>query len=129
MRRWGPDPYAGLMMRFLALCAALVLAAASTSVDARTVYRCLQDNSVSLATAPEPGSQCEAREVDDQSAKAPNLWGSLGVVRGKLYQREQDGRTVYSTRALPGSTEVLAFTVKTPAAEPAHEGLGRIGPP
>jgi soluble lytic murein transglycosylase-like protein len=46
-----------------------------------------------------------------------------------LYQREQDGKIVYSTRNLPGSTKVQQFTVATPAASPAHAGLGRIGQP
>jgi hypothetical protein len=108
---------------------AVMLAALSTDASARTVYRCVQGGVVSLATAPEPGSKCEAKEIDDQSAATPNPWGSMGVVQGRLYRREQDGRTVYSTRELPGSVEVLAFTVKTPEAEPAHLGLGRIGPP
>ena len=117
------------MIRILAAVAALAVAATSFPVTARTVYRCVQGGSVSLATAPEPDSKCEAKELDDKSARAPNLWGSLGLVQGKLYQHEQDGRVVYSTRALPGSKEVLAFTVKTPEAEPAHEGLGKVGPP
>ena len=39
---------------------------------------------------------------------------NLGVVKGTLYQREQDGRIVYSTRKLPGSTPVFQFTVRTP---------------
>lgn len=98
-------------------------------VSARTVYRCVQDGTVSLATAPEPGSQCFARQLDDHSPLLPNLWGSMGVVRGTLYQREQDGRTVYSTRNLPGSTKVLAFAVKTPPGSPAHVGLGKVGAP
>ena len=96
---------------------------------ARTVYRCVLDGNVSLSTAPEPGSRCEPRELDDSAAKVPNLWGSIGTYEGKLYRREQDGRTVYGTRALPGSVEVLPFTVKTPPAEPAHLGMGTIGPP
>lgn len=102
---------------------------AAGCAEARTVYRCVRDGTVSLATAPEPGSRCEAKVVDDNAAKLPNLWGALGVVSGHLYERQQDGRIVYSTRNLPGSVEVLAFTVKTPEAEPAHAGLGRMGPP
>jgi hypothetical protein len=84
---------------------------------------------VSLATAPEPGSACSAKTLEDNSAALPNLWGSLGVFQGNLYQREQDGRTVYSTRDLPGSTRVQRFTVATPAASPAHAGLGAVGAP
>jgi len=113
-----------------AIALAIVLLPAMTpGVSARTIYRCVQDKSMSIATAPEPGSKCEPRELDDASAATPNPWGSLGVVQGKLYRREQDGRTVYSTRRLPDSVAVLAFTVKTPESEPAHEGLGKVGPP
>lgn len=111
----------------LVLLAAAALALPGV-VDARTVYRCVRDGVVSLATAPEPGSRCAAREVDD-NAVTVNLWGSMGVVSGTLYERQQDGRTVYSTRKLPGSTKVLSFTVRTPPGEPAHAGLGRVGTP
>ncbi len=109
------------------LAIAMVLLLAAHEVQARTVWRCLRDGTVSLATAPEPGSTCTAKELDDGAAALPNLWGSLGEFEGTLYQREQDGRTVYSTRKLPGSTPVLAFAVKTPPGSPAHAGLGRIG--
>jgi hypothetical protein len=101
----------------------------TTQVDARTVYRCVRDGSVSLASAPEPGSRCVARTLDDSGAAIPNLWGALGVVHGTLYEREQDGKTVYSTRNLPGSTRVLGFTVRTPPGSPAHAGLGTLGNP
>ena len=96
------------------LLAALLLAAALPVAQARTVYRCVQQGTVSLATAPEPGSKCEARTVDDNAVAVPNLWGAMGVVQGTLYERQQDGRTVYSTRNLPGSIRVLGFTVRTP---------------
>ena len=108
------------------LCLALLLAAPA---HARTVYRCMRDGTVSLSTAPEPGSKCVAKHIEDDAAKVPNLWGNLGVVKGTLYERQQDGRTVYGTRKLPGSVPVLAFTVQTPPGSPAHEGLGRLGPP
>lgn len=111
-----------LPVLFLLLLAALPL-------QARTVYRCVQGGTVSLSTAPEPGSRCEARDVPDDAVKLPNLWGALGLVEGTLYEREQDGRMVYGTRKLPGSRRVLAFTVQTPPGEPAHEGLGRVGTP
>jgi len=101
----------------------------SSAVHARTVWRCVRNNSVSLATAPEPGSQCAQRALDDDAAALPNLWGKLGVFHGTLYQREQDGRTVYSTRNLPGSIKVQQFTVATPPASPAHIGFGKIGKP
>lgn len=107
----------------------LLLSLAATSAQARTVYRCVRDGTVSLATAPEPGSRCAPKRIDDNAVKLPNLWGALGVVNGTLYEREQDGVTVYSTRRLPGSTPVLSFTVETPPGEPAHAGLGNAGKP
>jgi hypothetical protein len=107
----------------------LLLLLVGTQAQARTVYRCVRDGSVSLATAPEPGSRCSAKHFDDNVAKVPNLWGALGVVQGMLYERQQDGRTVYGTRNLPGSTPVLGFTVRTPPGSPAHAGLGNLGPP
>ena len=36
---------------------------------------------------------------------------------------------MYGTRQLPGARKVLGFTVETPAASPAHAGLGRLGKP
>lgn len=125
------DPYRPpLNARTLAV---LALAGAALlpmpSADARTVYRCVRDGTVSLATAPEPGSECFAKQLDDASPVVPNLWGALGVVQGTLYQREQDGRLVYSTRNLPGSTKVQSFTVATPPGSPAHVGLGKVGKP
>jgi len=111
----------------VAVLAALVLSMA-TPAQARKVYRCLRDGTVSLSTAPEPGSRCKAREIDDNAATLPNLWGGSGAVSGTLYQREQDGKIVYGTRKLPGSVKVLAFTVPAPPGEPAHVGLGEVGP-
>jgi hypothetical protein len=111
------------------LPAALLLAGMWPVAQARTVYRCVQKGTVSLATAPEPGSKCEARTIDDNAAVVPNLWGAMGVVRGTLYERQQDGRTVYGTRNLPGSTRVFGFTVRTPPGSPAHAGLGKAGKP
>lgn len=113
---------------FLVLLASL-LACAPAAVSARTVYRCLRDGTVSLATAPEPGSRCKAVKLDDNAAKLPNLWGSIGLHHGTLYERQQDGKTVYSTRELPGSVKVLGFTVATPKNAQAHVGLGSMGPP
>ena len=109
------------------LLGAALLAPAPAS--ARTIYRCVRDGTVSLATAPEPGSKCTAQVVDDNAAKLPNLWGVNGTQRGTLYEREQDGKTVYSTRNLPGSTPVLAFSVTPPPGASAHPGMGRIGKP
>src|SRR5690606_40775273 len=47
--------------------ALLALALAMPQAEARTVYRCVRDGTVSLATAPEPGSKCEARQIDDNA--------------------------------------------------------------
>ncbi len=111
------------------LLAGLWLLIAVPAAEGRTVYRCVQGGTVSLSTAPEPGSRCEAKTVEEVPGKAPNLWGSMGVFSGTLYQREQDGVLVYGTRKLPGSTVYLRFTVETPAGEPAHPGLGKVGKP
>jgi len=100
----------------------------TASVQARTVYRCVADGSTSLATAPELGSECTAQELDDQSALVPNLWSSNGTQSGELYQRMQDGKRVYSTRNLPGSTRLMAFTVTPPPGSPVHPDLGTHGP-
>jgi hypothetical protein len=117
-------------MRLPAILACIPLALLiAAPAHARTVYRCMRDGTVSLSTAPEPGSKCVAKHIEDDAAKVPNLWGNLGVVKGTLYERQQDGKTVYGTRKLPGSVPVLAFTVQTPPGSPAHEGLGRLGPP
>ena len=73
------------------LATALFLCCAADS-HARTVFRCVRDGPVSLSTAPEPGSQCTPKMLDDNAAAVPNLWGRLGVFQGTLYRREQDGR-------------------------------------
>ena len=102
---------------------------ASGGVEARTIWRCVLGGTVSLSTAPEPGSKCTAREIPDDAVQTPNLWGEMGVFSGVLYEREQDGRLVYGTRRLPGAREYLRFTAQTPPGEPAHAGLGRVGTP
>ncbi|WP_206860155.1 lytic transglycosylase domain-containing protein [Lysobacter changpingensis] len=99
------------------------------SVEARTVYRCVRDGTVSLSTAPEPGSRCTAKHIDDNAASVTNLFGTGEAVSGVLYERMQDGKPVYGTRKLPGAVKVLSFTVPAPPGEPAHAGLGRVGPP
>lgn len=108
---------------------AWLAATAASEAGARTVYRCVRDGTVSLSTAPEPGSTCAANGLDDRAATLPNLWGAAGTHEGQLYRREQDGRTVYGTRALPGAVAVSRFVVHAPAHEPAHAGLGNYGPP
>ncbi len=108
----------------------LLLIACALPAQARTVYRCVKDNTVSLATAPEPGSKCEANEIEDHPAKVTNIWGALGVIHGTLYEWKQpDGSTIYTTRKQPGATPYLKFTVETPKGSPAHEGLGTVGKP
>jgi hypothetical protein len=110
--------------------AALLVLACIGSAQARTVYRCVRDDTVSLSTAPEPGSKCEAKAIDDNAAMLPNLWGELGVFSGTLYEwRAPDGHLVYTTRRLPGAVQYLKFTVETPKASPAHAGLGKLGKP
>jgi hypothetical protein len=121
-----PDAYTRAMSLLAIL---LALSPAPPQAATRTVWRCTRDGSVSLATAPEPGSRCRAITYDANSPKLPDLWGVPGAQRGVLYQRQQDGRTVYSTRELPGSTRVLAFTVPAPPGSPAHAGLADPGPP
>ena len=93
------------MVRLSVSISALLLLVIGAHAHGRTVHRCVQDGIVSVSTAPEPGSHCTAVEIDDASAQQPNPWGSLGVVQGTLYRRKQDGRTVYGTRALPGSID------------------------
>lgn len=117
------------LLRFLLIPLLALPCALPCLAESRTIYRCVRDGTVSLSTAPEPGSKCEAKQVEDNPGKAPNLWGSMGVFSGTLYQREQDGQQVYGTRKLPGSTVYLKFTVETPPGEPAHPGLGKVGKP
>src|SRR5213075_1095942 len=108
---------------------ALLLAGTPVAAHARTIYRCTQGGTTSLASAPEPGSKCVAQHVDDNAAKLPNLWGMNGTQKGTLYERTQDGKIVYSTRNLPGSTPVMQFAVTPPPGSYAHAGLGEVGKP
>lgn len=118
------------MPRRSAIAVLLVASACAGDAQARTVHRCVRDGTVSLSTAPEPGSKCEARTIDDNAAMLPNLWGELGVFSGTLYEwRAPDGSVVYTTRRMPGATPYLKFTVETPKASPAHAGLGKLGKP
>lgn len=121
--------YDAPMKKLLALLGLMSVLTGIPAAEARTVYRCVQKGTVSLATAPEPGSKCTAQTFDDNAAKIPNLWGANGKQSGVLYQREQDGKTVYSTRNLPGSTPVLTYTVTPPPGAFAHAGLGKVGKP
>ncbi len=121
--------YDARVNKVLAILVLLPVLGLVSEAQARTVYRCVQKGTVSLATAPEPGSKCTAQTFDDNAAKVPNLWGMNGKQSGVLYQREQDGKTVYSTRNLPGSTPVLTYTVTPPPGAFAHSGLGKVGKP
>jgi soluble lytic murein transglycosylase-like protein len=117
------------MRAHLAIAVVLLLAPLA-SVQARTVYECLRNDRLSLSTAPEPGSRCKARRVNDRKAKVPNFWGDLGPVRGNLYQTRIGGRLVYSTRAIPGWKEVAEpVKIRAPRSSWAHEGLGEMGAP
>ena len=115
---------------FLSALAVLALGLAMPGpAGARIIHRCVADGTVSISTAPEPGSRCTPVELDDDDPRRPNPWGALGTVSGTLYKRLQDGRVVYGTRKLPGAEPVLGFTVETPPGAQAHAGLGRIGSP
>lgn len=116
-----------MLKELLIAAGALAALAVVGDAGARTVYRCVRDGSVSLSTAPEPGSKCTAQAVDDAAARVPNLWGVNGTQRGVLYRRTQDGKLVYGTRELPGSVPVGSFTVTPPPGAPAHAGLGKVG--
>ena len=119
----GMHPRIAIMLPVLAL-------ACIGDAHARTVHRCVQGGTVSLSTAPEPGSKCEAKTIDDKAALLPNLWGELGVFSGTLYEwKATDGRVVYTTRRMPGAVPYLKFTVETPQASSAHVGLGTLGKP
>jgi hypothetical protein len=109
---------------------ALLAFAAPAVVEARTVYECMRDEVLSLATAPEPGSRCVPRQINDRKAKVANYWGDLGPVRGPHYQRRIGGRMVISTRAMAGWTEVESVVSLTPPRDSwAHAGLGAVGRP
>ena len=118
-----------LRIPIASLLLAGLVASPLAHAQTRTIYRCVQAGSVSLSTAPEPGSKCEKKQVQDTAGKPDNLWGELGTFTGTLYEREQDGVLVHGTRNLPGSRVVTRFTVHTPQASPAHEGLGKVAPP
>ena len=116
--------------RQASLAVALLVLAGIGVAQARTVYRCVRDGTVSLSTAKEPGSKCEAKAIDDSAAMVPNLWGNLGVFSGTLYEwKAADGSLVYTTRRMPGAVAYLKYTVETPKASPAHVGLGKLGKP
>lgn len=122
---------AALLTLLLATIATPPAGAAEVAPPAatRTIYRCTRDGTVSLSTAPEPGSRCAKKTFDANAAKLPDLWGVPGAQRGVLWERQQDGVTVYGTRELPGAVRVLAFAVPAPPGSPAHAGIVDPGPP
>lgn len=124
-----PPSIARAALSLLAVCVGALACVAPADSQARTVYRCVRAGTVSLSTAPEPGSVCEAKQIPDDAVQTPNLWGEMGVFSGTLYEREQDGVLVYGTRNLPGARPFLRFTVNTPPGEPAHVGLGKVDTP
>lgn len=119
------------MSRFRALAVLALLASTlPAAVSARTLYTCMRDDRLSFATAPEPGSRCKAKQVSAGRSKHPGFWGSLGPVRGNVYQHSIGGRVVYSTRAIPGWSEVRSVVaLKPPPDSSVHLGLGQVGAP
>jgi hypothetical protein len=117
------------VLPLLVAFAAPAVAADAVPARTRTVYRCVAGGTVSLATAPEPGSRCRPITFDANAAKLPDLWRVAGVQQGVLYEYEHEGRRFLSTRKLPGGERVLAFTVPAPPGSPAHRGLADPGPP
>ena len=86
----------------------LVAATMAAPPATRTVYRCVADGTVSLATAQEPGSRCTAITFDANAAKLPDLWRGADPRRGVLYEyTAADGSTYLSTRERAGGERVL----------------------
>src|SRR6478609_6674898 len=127
--RPGPLQCAAMRVPSTFVLVGLLVLATPHVARARIVYECLRDNRLSLATVPEPGSRCKPKQVY-ANRRLPNYWGSLGPIRGPMYQRRTGGPPAYSTRALPGWTEVRSVVaLGVPADLPAHFGLGQIGAP
>lgn len=118
------------MRRLSALVLVGLLAFAMPRIaQARIVYECLRDNRLSLATVPEPGSRCKPKLVH-ANRRMPNYWGSLGPIRGPMYQRRIGGVVAYSTRAMRGWTEVRSVVaLGVPSDLPPHAGMGQVGAP
>lgn len=117
------------MLRHWPVLVVLLALGVPASLHARTVYECMRDDTLSLATAPEPGSHCSPRRVNDRKAREPNLWGDLGPIRSPHYQRRINGRMVISTRAMPGWSEVESVVALAPRGSWAHWGMGAMGRP
>lgn len=93
----------------------------------RTVYRCIKDNTVSLATFREKGAKCEPKTITDTAGKPTNIFGNLGVINGNLYEGVVDGKPALTTRKTKGFTLLTRFTVETPKDSTAHVGMGQVG--
>lgn len=93
----------------------------------RTVYRCVKDNTVSLATFREKGAKCEPKTITDTAGKPTNIFGNLGVINGNLYEGTVDGKPALTTRKTKGFTLLTRFTVETPKDSTAHVGMGQVG--
>lgn len=117
------------LFRLALLTLAALGASAGDALAARIIYRCMRDGTLSLATAPEPGSSCSAQRVRDDPGRPPNVWGHLGPSTGNLYRLPQAGVPIYSTRPLPGALAVPKYSIDAQLASPAHAGLGGVGKP
>ena len=116
----------------LALAGLLLPAAAFVErAQARTVYECLRDDRLSLSTAPEPGSRCKPKRVNDRKAKVPNFWGDQGPVRGNLYTTRINGKRglQHAARSRAGRKSPSRCSIRAPRDSWAHAGLGEIGAP
>lgn len=111
---------------YLLLCGLLASLLWSSTAQARTVYRCTKAGTVSLSTAPEPGSKCVAKHFED-GPKAPNLMSGR---TGSIYRLESNGVTILTTRAIPGARKIMSYTIRNaPEDSQAHVGIGPVGKP
>lgn len=81
----------------------------SAAAQNRTIYKCWQGGTASIATRPEKGSRCTPEHFKDPQ-KMAKAWQDLALKSGTLYEHTQDGQIFYSTRNLPGSTPLFRFT-------------------
>jgi hypothetical protein len=100
----------------------VAMCVSAATLQARTVYHCIQKGSSSLSTAPEPGSKCRRFDIDDHKAMP---YAKFGITSGILYQRQQNGRMVYGTRKLAGSVAVQTFALSKRAAARSRARTGK----
>jgi hypothetical protein len=107
---------------------AIGVAGGAAGADTRALSRCVCEGAVSLASTPKLGARCVARQIDYEAAKAPKLSRAVGVVNGTLYEHQQGGKTLFSTRRVPGSVKVFSCAVVgTAPGEPAGSaGFGHV---